>query len=404
MFSIATFYSPINHFGFNQPKGEVMQRIGMNRKCRQDKITLFSPNVYQQDLLTMAQTAGKATQGKVCVFSHFTFFNYDYDIPFDNTPRSLPIEDDAFNKVNVGTCEKNREWFFKHCMNQGIHYHFSGHSHRAGVYTAHVGYGRGYLPISVTTALDPAFQNYTADANKTTFIVSSSGGPIGVQNFDGFYITRPPSGTIVDTLTGKVSQLKTLKDGKPRLCVLLDYLHLLQGHKLMDQGVLVGNTFEFSVANAIAELDCISGVNFWVFENYKTESSDKKNTQWTKITTSNLVINKKNQRGKVNFSESDSKKIANYFVTALDQKMIQQKELFCQIDLKPVKKAWGVDINHESPWLFPVHMSPSMFQNQKNIYLSICRPEGELGEVPDWKWLERNFKNKYPKKSDILRR
>ena len=360
-----------------------------------------SINSAQKDLLTMAQKAGKATQAKVCVFSHFTFFNYDYDIPFNNIPRSLPIESGAFNKANVGTCEQNREWFFKACMNQGIHYHFSGHSHRAGVYTAHVGYGRGYMPISVTTALDPAFQNYTADANKTTFVVSSSGGPIGVQNFDGFYITRPPSGTIVDTLTGKVSQLKTLRDGKPRLCVLLDYLHLLQGHRFMDEGTLLGGTFKFSIASVIADLDCISGVNFWMFENYKTESSDKKNTKWIKIISSNLIINKKNQQCSVNFAESDCQKIINFYLNKLDQRLIARKRLICQIDLKPIKKAWGVDINHESPWLFPVHIYPCTLQGTK-LVLSICRPEGELGEVPDWKWLAKNFADKYPSERKVI--
>ncbi|VTY40163.1 Uncharacterised protein [Xylophilus ampelinus] len=230
----------------------------------------------QLKLVTQARRYKQAGRNaSLTVASHFTLISFDEPQPYsnvtkrpelvsitpDDNPSGLPGMKAAFNHVNVGTCERNQRTYLReHTRMPGqpgpdapVDWHLSGHSHRAGVYLIRWGQpsatGRSGVPLNssrplqVTSAKDPGIHGaQTVRPNsQTAFIVVSAGGGIGYQNLDGelsAWTGRPPAGTVLDPASGKIRQLKTERsriDGgkgfneKPRLCVALDYLHVMSG-------------------------------------------------------------------------------------------------------------------------------------------------------------------------------
>lgn len=198
-----------------------------------------SLNSTQQTLLKSALAQGKT---KNVLFTHFTLVNYD--MPVHYTGESLPfaLDDDSFNEYTKGSFGVRRDWLLGDVVNRGLHYSLSGHSHRAGAYRI-----ENSNPKAATVAVyEPAIpgDNTHADMHRKLFgsptrtrvIVTSCGGPIGMQNVDDGMLgwnLRPPSGTLLKTDATGLDECRRIvakaKQATPRFCVMLDYLCVVKG-------------------------------------------------------------------------------------------------------------------------------------------------------------------------------
>ncbi|CDG84353.1 metallophosphoesterase [Janthinobacterium agaricidamnosum] len=392
----------------------------------------------QKSLLESAFRIKQNPGGSKLLFSHFTFINFNMGVPLRKNNKINVVKHKVaqFNDYNVGTCEKEQKWLFEKCVNININYHFSGHSHRSAVYKVsrkgkeekrYIVPMRGPAAEVVSdfrsvSGFDPLIEpNHPDNAaginNITRLIVSSCGGPIGVQNYDNelyAFNMQVPSGTLLNedaTPPIKVVKADVSKAAftKPRLCVALDYLWVIWEMSDQKQGEepiqfhnprqiqakppsgSLPDSFAVRLGAKINALDCIAEINFWVY-------IDTGSIGWNKIS---MKLDKKmpdiwagrnyqyalifDGNGKARLDEMLSK------ISRKDKPM-----MFCEVGLKA---AHGVAVKHynwEDKWIFPVSIVKSAAS-----HWMIARRRGQSGEIPDWKMLNKMYPGKYPKDSDV---
>jgi hypothetical protein len=390
----------------------------------------------QLALLSQAQSHKRASpDASLTVASHFTIVNYGealaYSAPRDETrfvpaarARSVLGAPAGFNQVNTGTCEINQDQYFSRCVRtqgQGsgpgivapqaaVDWHFSGHSHRAGVYTVAGSAARG---IEVVSARDPGIQGeQTARAREhTRFIVTSSGGPIGKQNLDhelDGWTLRPPAGTLLEPASGRIRQVHTQRSSasagapwneKPRLCVALDYMAAMSRHedKHIDTPLALegappsprGWKVALRLSRTLARLDCIEGVRVWVFEGGKDAYGKAKLAKWHIL---KPAFEAKGTRPSLAFAAADHALLSR----ALSSNGVNKTARgFCEVLLKRPKAGaddWSRDMDCEDPWMFPLEIVQAMQLSGSPCFMR--RPAGERGEVPDWKFLALNYEDR----------
>ena len=207
----------------------------------------------QQRLIRSAlKNAG--TGSRNVLFSHFTLLNYEDGVPYEGDQEFL-LQDDTFNNFNRGTFSLKREWLFSllndGCADGRVHFTMSGHSHRAGAYSfSHVNGNPKHFKVRAFEPGEPG--DGSADDNHhdtyryggSRVIVSSSGGPIGGQNYCGElagWNRQPPSGTLLKTdLFGAPDEVRRIvakqPSCKPRFCAALDYLVVVAGQPVITWG------------------------------------------------------------------------------------------------------------------------------------------------------------------------
>ena len=300
--------------------------------------------------------------------------------------------------------------------------------------------------------------SWSADANAsgpqtaapntgTAFIVTSAGGPIGYQNLAGelsSWTGRPPAGTLLNPLSGRITQVKTERchlegkdkglgyNEKPRLCVALDYLHVMSG--LPEKGgIAVPLTFQclqpgypasisVFLSAQMRGLGCIESVKFWLFER-----DDKAGTgQWVCIKTT-LKAQGKTEPAVLKLSGEElvvlnravsggvMERFANSSKFEKGKEFLRITQAFVEVALKKPASSkapedWARDMQCTDPWVFPLHISIDSNLLSPKSYWSFQRPAGERGEVPDWAWLYKTWGetpskagNLYPKAEEIIR-
>jgi hypothetical protein len=143
-------------------------------------------------------------------------------------------------KYNYGTCENNRDVVFRNLIKKKIHYTFSGHSHRSGLY--HIVKDRTFTDRAEITGQMAKITGKTGkfDTSKlngaSRILVSACGGPIAVQNKNkelanwgldypsGSYVKF--SGTNESGIGLKIPKIET---AKPRLAVAFDFADTVGG-------------------------------------------------------------------------------------------------------------------------------------------------------------------------------
>ncbi|MDN4590700.1 hypothetical protein DBA29_19665 [Xenophilus aerolatus] len=470
----------------------------------------------QLKLVTQARRYKQnGSNASLTVASHFTVISFDepqaYSLvtkapdqarlyPSDSAsgaPGALP----AFNHLNVGTCERNQKTYLEeHTCIPGlgvvaspVDWHLSGHSHRSGVYTLRWGQPRQVAvassgrpvyagrPLDVIGAKDPGIHGaQTVPKDKTTaFVVVSAGGGIGYQNLDGelsAWTGRAPAGNLLEPARGRITQVKTershVEDGKgfnerPRLCVALDYLHVMSG--IEDKGgegpegriapplrfkpgyfARTGEV-ELVLSEQVSKLGCLGDIALWVFE----VAGEKNSTRgagaikhWHRLTPAR-------DGSKLKFSDADRATLARLMNASnaragtepvlvwSPKSMIDTHphtahvtlsrrlpQVFCEVALKaPAATAagedWGKDMLYDKdPWVFPLDialidgnvdlggwsMDKSDAAHPTQAVWHFGRPAKERGEVPDWDWLQVTWGdtptktgNKYPKAKEVIR-
>jgi hypothetical protein len=218
----------------------------------------------------------------------------------------------------------------------------------------------------------------------------------------------------VNVKDGGIRQVKSVgpKNSRPRLCVALDYLAVMSRDDSAAKnpltfaivGALSGkpgfpDSVDFLVSEQMEKLDCIAGVTIWVFESGKDEERQDVR-KWHQIVPGFSNVPKlpfdsaAGRRKRLSFKADDLAKIQNALKA---NGGIAVAQAFCQIELKKPTIAagqpdWGDDMSWKDPWVFPLDLG--FRQTGLGLIPQIGRPAGERGEVPDWKFLAKNYADK----------
>lgn len=390
----------------------------------------FSPG--QQALLRHAQQLKAASGASLLVASHFTIFSYDQGVPFSaadagftpaDTPDGQLHSPGGLTAFNMGTCERRLRWYFDHLVlgdGPRVDWHFSGHSHRAGVYQA-ARSARSRGRVEVTSARDPGLEGpQTGDGRATRFVVSSCGGPIGYQNLDGElagWTLRPPAGSVLDPVSHRLSQVRSATGtGRPRLAVALDYLHLMHPKDpplrfvwAQRTGLLTSRRspeVEVVLSERMAVLDCVAGVRVWVCEMVQARysSSPRPRPVWHRLAPS---LRTEGTGMHLHFSETDMLLLDRAMAPikrpvpppgpstpaskSTDRRITHRvPQAFLAIELQKPRIGkhmpdWAADMNVEDTWLFPMDIGTALLGASMVDFMH--RRYGEHGEIPDWNWL-----------------
>ena len=190
----------------------------------------------------MIQNAIDQRQAKQnLMLSHFTFVNYATNIPLNKREATVDANDVWLSPTgdfwqladrshqDEGSFHDNRETLYEKYLLPGkIHYTFSGHSHRAGVYILKGEPGFFTSKIKTKGSYPDKYDpNDGKRGNSACLIVTGSGGPLSWQNQEGEYGgygIEAPQGIKLNATTNKISIVRDDKAVKPRMTVVQDFL------------------------------------------------------------------------------------------------------------------------------------------------------------------------------------
>lgn len=359
-----------------------------------------SLNERQRNLIEEARRSHK----RVMLFAHFTLINYD--LPFSlsyKTPEFLP-RDDIFNEFTKGTFSKGRDWLYPR-LNNGIHYTLSGHSHRSGVYRLSMSESgtmsaKGYQPaecdkLSETVSL--TYKDFFKASSTSRVVVSSCGGPIGVQNLKGElygWNLMPPSGTLVNIDVDDPTELQRIvptkyNGARPRFCVALDYVQV-HCKKQVLAWIPTGNQGHYwmIIGNVLEIQHCITKATIYVW--------DDKSQNFAEFFCG--VAPMPGHATLYNFHIADH---AGFFKKALSRKSedLHRKHVFIQVNfdhalaMNPLYSHY----NFDDPWIFRIDVQSSEGPQP------FITPAGERrAEIPDWEWVAMTNPSRYPKQETGL--
>ncbi|KTT22149.1 hypothetical protein NS331_10160 [Pseudacidovorax intermedius] len=424
----------------------------------------------QLALLAQAQDHKRRSPGaSLAVASHFTLINYDEPIAYSAPPQDMrfvpprgpgnPVAWAGFNQVNTGTCEINQARYFETAVRAAgatdgpysthvpadvcVDWHFSGHSHRSGVYEVAwrqmqtIAGQNARTPvrgIEVQSARDPGIQGPQPGGARehTRFIVSSCGGPIGKQNLDhelDSWTLRPPSGTLLNPAERLIHQIKTLRSSRsagrplnerPRLCVALDYLAVMSTDPT--KKIVPPLTFEpvqlpdsggrvpIKLSPTVARLDCIEGVRIWVFEGGEGRGSKALKT-WhllsPQLDIDGKLLTMTLDKGHLDLLNSSLDAHAGPDDENRGNRARSVEQAFLEVTLKKPtvnKEDWSADMDFTDPWLFPLDVWAGKSDWGLRTW-AFQRCQGERGEVTDWNFLFKNYETKgYYRTKEIIHR
>ena len=444
----------------------------------------------QHKVIEAASEAAKASAGKWTVLSHFTVANFHDSVPASVEPMNAgfqPSDKDneyfgytigdtnaQYNFYNWGGCEKGlKSYIDKYTSKSGapqsgkVHLHISGHSHRSGVYTLGDVYNglirRSGVEITCSVPkLEKVTRPLPSVAVGTRYIVGTTAGPMGKMALSGWspsagrwennkptekggskynamlggWLTRPPSGLIVNTGTGDLEYVIASKDDTrndiPRLAVMLDYRELMslpEGEEGQPNRPIVFNIkengngkavkFDDGIYAVLSEeakaLGCLklNEIKVWVYKvgppqekpassgegapaSSPSSSSGKGEWQFCTASVSNNML-KPDDVGVL---------FRSALTTAVDDKGKPDpkggKVVLCAFMEIPLQKPtdgkdapWD-EVKHDESWVFPVDIG---VDTQGNEYLN--RGMLATGEVPKWEFLKEHCG--YPNPENIIR-
>jgi hypothetical protein len=311
--------------------------------------------------------------------------------------RKFSVHDNVFNDYNRGTFSHNRRWLFTQHFNsdeRGIHYTLSGHSHRAGAYSIDLKSGPDEVVVRACEIPLPGENAQrihdgcfpSGAQQQTRILVSSCGGPIGMQNIhEGTkgWDLRPPSGTLLDIEKRGADEFRRIvaseyKQARPRFCVFLDYLVVVGGQKVVewegeDKEL---KTLSMFIRNIPQIRPFIAGMKIYAsdpethgFVSFPCAIRHRKpfKSDDDEISYSVDITNAADLTDKFRMNE-----IVLVALT-FDSAAFSQHPLYAHYTF-------------DDPWYFPVSQIKSLFGK-----LSLRRREGLLGQVPDFKVIAKKL-------------
>lgn len=356
-----------------------------------------SLNRPQQKLLQDALAGGKT---KNVLFTHFTLINYDMNVTYAGQSLPFELSDASFNEYTKGSFSVRREWLLGQVVNNGLHYALSGHSHRAGVYrlnNQNVGAAtvRAYEPaLPGDDTHSDVHRDLFSSAKPTRIIVSSCGGPIGVQNVDDGMLgwnLRPPSGTLLKTDVTGLDECRRItantKQSTPRFCVMLDYLWVLH------------------------DIPGITWVPEWLSKDPKGKQVVNEGKRGSFLIVPNVLKDYAPYIESIDiFAYSQRKSTFARFgselsaVSGANDPMLRMtisnwSDLIALVNVHPAPPTFAkvtfnkklavtrlyAHYNFDDPLIFPTQITDE----------GIARPKGEVGEVPQFVWLSKTMPDSF---------
>jgi hypothetical protein len=368
------------------------------------------------------------------------------NVEYGAFPKQTPPGDEGaqYNDYNWGGCELGLKSYLLHHAPR-VDWHFTGHSHRAGLYRMKGNYD-GNGPVTMR-GFEPELESDKLPAEAgPRFVVSGCSGPISLQNLGdelSGYTLRPPLGTWVNLETNEMELLKAPDEEnneKPRLSVALDYLQIGDNHYLPHERPLVFEYGEEGKAGQAASMNArlrvseqalpylrIEALYVWVFT--QEMNKNKKNSgYWQRIQPK--LKREQAQAGSywlLSFEE-EWEKLETVLLPCRDGKFLEEKakemvvdegifrrtlSAFCVIPLNDPGTPWSRDMKIDD-WVFPLEIGVEERQVEKSLFLKehfpvyvqvpfFRRPIGELGEVPDWKFRAKYFGHRgYPPAEEVI--
>lgn len=226
-----------------------------------------SPEAVTDEQLKLIKSAIDSQKGDNILLSHFTFVNYDANKAY-YSDGEVNYNDTWKNQTDscTGTFENNRYEVYKMIVDgEKIQYTLSGHSHRNGVYIC-TDPDSSWMPGRYNFEATPIRLNmeslqYNDSGAGTKMIVSSSGGPIGKQNFENELFNWSldfPSGSYVKfnkNLSESIGIKRAKnKEAKPRFAVALEFADLV-GREQLGKDCGIFKTIKLSEDGGVIELE-----------------------------------------------------------------------------------------------------------------------------------------------------
>ncbi|MDR0672762.1 MAG: hypothetical protein LBF93_03670 [Zoogloeaceae bacterium] len=257
-------------------------------------------------------------------------------------------------------------------------------------------------------------------------------------------LERPPSGSWIDVEAKTVEQVKTTRpenNEKPRLCVMLDYLAVMNpGKKIVPIQFTTSEkynpaqtpftdkiTLVLSENSTVRSCLDLTGMKIWVFK--KGEKKKKGSSgEWKPLDIGGNFAKKKEEGLKENETEQtltfvveelgsclvkpELEAIENKEERKAEEKGIKEQtrmdssekfvphqrvlQAFCEIPLNTPDVAGAEDLNCDDKWVFPLAIGVmEVKEDHKDSYhCYFHRPYGEKGEVPDWWFRAKYFEHK----------
>lgn len=359
----------------------------------------------QQQLITEA-VQGAPAYCRNILFTHFTLLNYDMSESFYAWHKGAAtirqsdrfiVADAVFNTYNRGSFSNHRRWLFDTHINrpgQNLHYTLSGHAHRAGAYGIDLSAGLQRACIRACEIPRPEDRAYVLHQQcfprgadeQTRILVSSCGGPIGVQNLHEDTLgwdLRPPSATLLNPEQRGSDEFRRIvahhyPQARPRLCVFLDYLVVIGKRPLVEW---IGRYTDLSelvmrVRHLPQMLSFIRGMEIFAsgkqkasFDRFRcTTTLNPKASDENGLT---YTVRIQDPAGlMLKFEANEIVLVGLYF----ERYAFADHPLYAHYTL-------------EDPWYFPIEMATSLISNP-----TITRVPGLFGEVPNFKeFKRRNF-------------
>ncbi|MFJ4293757.1 hypothetical protein ACIP1U_28915, partial [Cupriavidus sp. NPDC089707] len=187
----------------------------------------------------------------------------------------------------------------------------------------------------------------------------------------------------------------TKGSAQPRLAVALDYMHLSKVERVLHWEHAKGNSFFMVVGPKTHRLACIAGVRLWGFGKTRNPPGE---TTWIPFDT--VLKFRYVARGSAFESPVAAPQSGIYEMTLpagrqAEITMLQAAKTtrwFCEVTLQAPK---GLPVEHFKldSWFFPVDFTTR--KTGIELVPMLCRRVGEQGEVPDWKWLNTTFRERY---------
>jgi predicted MPP superfamily phosphohydrolase len=367
-----------------------------------------------QRSLIQSALRDSGNQCKNLLFSHFTILNYEGSVNYEGR-REFVLKDGTFNQFNRGTFSLQRRWLFG-LFNDGdasgrLHYTMSGHSHRAGAYSmSWIGGERRSISVRAYEPVEPGDGSYDDvhesmfPYGKTRILVSSCGGPIGTQSYQGElhgWNLTPPSGTLLKTDATGCDEFRRITakqpSAQPRFCVALDYLTVERGKPVItwkpDPTLLTPGKFFMTVGYVMMAEPFIEKVEFFVWQGDQRRAGGRDSGKYTAFSTTLSLVSEKGKGGKF-----DEPKIVYQMQidapSAMAKAIVASQEtpILCRVSFNGALKTNSMysQYNFDDAWTFPVSIGAG------SVGLGfIERPKGEFGEVPRFLLLSRMLPHMY---------
>jgi len=197
---------------------------------------------------------------------------------------------------------------------------------------------------------------------------------------------------------------------------------------LMSATAAFSRPLQVILSDTFRALECVKGVRVWVCEMVKSKAcgTGRSELTWHCL---KPAFGAAGAGGTLSFSAADQAALAACLKPP--QMKVRERtgegyevercaiQAFCEVTFKKPTidkdhSDWSEDMNIEDNWLFPLELGVMRVKagasGAYHLQDYLARPAGELGEVPDWKWLHDTWGttptrtgNKYPEPGAIIK-